>query len=1268
MITPRPGKPNIPELCAGGIDRAVQSIVALWRSLWSGAMGISAPFEVTSDGARRLPKTVLAEALHRELLHEKCLIRFVSPEDRDHLEMALLSGLEPDDDGGKGHAELWLTSQNFQAFDLVQDLLAGQALPADLIYYTARELRRWHGVALSAGTMRAFQNYTVRLRSWFAADRDSSSQHYRMFLLRTQLESHDATLAAHPEELSPDAYFDLVSAIGWLQPAAMPGEVEMRVSDFDAAVLVNRYFGLPTSIQGFDSMFGGSGLLLVDAPQAALVRNADSAESAQPIGGRTILITGPYGTGKSTLTLQMAIEVARKGGVTLIAAMEQTPEECLFSLEALGVSTRSKSFDTVHEIRDAMPLLTQPYDGKGVLAFLPIPGPPRGSDSVEKFKVFCSAVEDRLAWLGKFPLRLLIVDPINSVLDEYPLQHRDYHRQQLVALFTAAKRRGVNVWLTCERNNESIEESPFEENIADTVLRLAIDRTAHFERRTIQVRKSRLQREEPGQHFVTMKPSEGIRIYPSSATIARRAYQDSSRNQSRPPTQINVEGIDRILGPGALLRGDIIALNGPPGSSRTLVGVHFLFGSDPRPAGAANCASLLVSDATEEKMQALVELAAQHRADTKTAKSAWQIRLCPILSGLVEPSQILELINDSILRANRENCPIDRVMVSDLSRWETGMPLIAEDPAFGTALFSLLRRWGATGLLLADYVAGEKVSTLSDLVVNAADCVLEFSKLEFRGQVRQLVRATKSHHMAHRRDAFELIVDRGGVHLETYGALLRKDETGNVRAVNVRLFLHSDSPHHQDFNDRLVGSIRTSLTDAVVAEQWLHYDPEIFGLAASSAVDEVQVMQLDEFQLPQPTSPDIEKRFVTFESESAGASQNDYLDRLSRRIRIPGTRTLFAVPFYENISLMAFHTGRLREAVKAKDAKVLDRAIGPSGLASSGQRLQDLFNLQGEQAWEWLRKRAVEWEKKSDNHVFFSCPLAQRETIETYNCLFFEMLQAYKPIPEASDCKLSTWLSGHQVKKAAQAFRDLCYRSHRREQQFFETSHPESGKRKLRTFTQGESGEQGPVVWRHWYNTLSQMMWDLPDKERSAIVVQPLFDNKTTAGEWYLVVPAYSAAPELAWQIIRMVTAPDRELQRIYRGVGLPTRQSYYREPARKAAPGQMSPFFHVDRSTLRELVSQAFQRSQFPCYQEFSETISAHLQRILELPPQSLSAIEEQINDIVDNLVESIQYIQESVVCRSCRARKSPSSTGIESENAFPMAPSPALIQSLKQ
>ena len=776
------------------------------------------------------------------------------------------------------------------------------------------------------------------------------------------------------------------------------------------------------------------------------------------------------------------------------------------------------------------------------------------------------------------------------------------------------------------------KDPPFEENIADTVLHVVATGRGNSLRRSIEIRKSRLQREEPGRHDLIMTQEKGLQIFPSSASVARTAAAASTRTIGpRGIVAIGIDGIDRLLGRGGVRSGDLIALDGSPGSSRTLVGMHFLFVLDNRAeSDDNNPKSLFISDAGYGTIYSELELVKQQRwiRPIYGVKEMKDIVICSMLADSVEPSQILQAIKDEFEKARKEKRRIDRVLLADVSRWEKKQEEGHRDDTFGHALMALLRSYGSTCVLLSDYINGDQTSVVRDAIVNGADCILKFERMEFRGQLRHFIRGTKTREMTHLRDSYEMVVARGAVNVRSSGVLLRKDHSGNVHPVKIRLFLHADSPHHYEFNARLVGSIKTSLADAIVEEQWSHYDPEMFRLSAASAVDEVQVMQLDEYQLPNGADPDdVQQKFFVFRPDQIDGSTHDFgqlVERLGKRILTKDGCGYIAAPFYQNISVLACHKERMQLAAERINSSILE-----------------IDKLTGTEAWFHLQKLAQSWESQGKEYLFFSCPFAQSETVETYNCLFFEILLTFRK-PTEGDCQLTDWLKQPEAKTAAHIFRDLCYRSHRHERDYFQRRAKTSEGSNLRVFSKEvDSNEHGPVFWRHWYNTLSEMMWDLPATERSAISVKPLPDNVTSAGEWYLAVPAYSAAPELAWQIIQMITSPDRELQRIYHGVGLPTRESYYRHSTPTTPASLVSPFFHIPRTLLRSLVDGAFQRSTFPCYQKMTETISAHLQQILELPAstdQDGTLITDQVDGIIDHLLESLEYIRDSTSCKTCR------------------------------
>ncbi len=159
---------------------------------------------------------------------------------------------------------------------------------------------------------------------------------------------------------------------------------------------------------------------------------------------------------------------------------------------------------------------------------------------------------------------------------------------------------------------------------------------------------------------------------------------------------------------------------------------------------------------------------------------------------------------------------------------------------------------------------------------------------------------------------------------------------------------------------------------------------------------------------------------------------------------------------------------------------------------------------------------------------------------------------------------------------------------------------------------------------------------------RSLVEVQPLFGGVTTAGDWYLSIPAHSASPEIGLDLIKNLAAPEREMQRLQLGVGLPTRETFYAPPVRGEDPRAgppVSPYFRLTRPQLGELVDKAIRRSRFHCYERFASAISAHLQSILEIPDGAW--LEQEIERSLTSLVSNIDFLRESTHCDGCSVAK---------------------------
>jgi ABC-type glycerol-3-phosphate transport system substrate-binding protein len=650
-----------------------------------------------------------------------------------------------------------------------------------------------------------------------------------------------------------------------------------------------------------------------------------------------------------------------------------------------------------------------------------------------------------------------------------------------------------------------------------------------------------------------------------------------------------------------VMAGDVLVMRGPAGSFKTELGLYFLFGSDHH-RGTATSSSLFVAARDNE-----YTIQDTLRRNTPSSSNlAKPIRICALPKGYVDPGYILRTIEKEFDRAQLENEPIDRVLVDDVSYWDMSCPLVRADPAFGDTLVELVRRRGATGLFICGEVSEEMESTVQRPVVNNADCEIVLTRFMYHGIDRVNLRVLKTRGMRHLRESYEVTFDprSSEVVVRRNSSLLRLSATGEVEQIKVRLFLHAENQAQIDYNSQIQHYLQSVLSrDAEIeTETWIDIG-DVGRLSASSAVNELQVLHVDEFQLTSASRiPQETRALYEFPNVLWGEEREwkDFVPRLTENID-RGGGNFVAVPFYENISLLAFRENKV------------DRGI-----------LKD---------WEKLAKACAEWEAEDADSLFFEFP---RGTAENYNCLFIEILLslAQPTIWQNFRCQLVKWLCSDKAIAAAVIYRRLCRRAYT--------------KAKLKDRNRGGFRQAAPpvdvsvnpdaVVWRHWYNTLAQMMENPELQDPFGIKVVALPGGFTIAGEWYLALPAYSAAPDVGLEIIKQMTTREAEMERLQLGIGLPTRQTYYLSGGDHALPeSPLSSNMEMSMDELHTLISTAFQRSAFGCYPKASRIIARALQRIIEIPDMEEDAIIEGIARILQNLEASINFLLRDESCADC-------------------------------
>jgi KaiC/GvpD/RAD55 family RecA-like ATPase len=459
------------------------------------------------------------------------------------------------------------------------------------------------------------------------------------------------------------------------------GAFELRAEYFDAEYLMVHLFGMPTSIRGLDQLFGGGGIILAEGVDG---------QSEDDVTGRVILVRGRSGLGKSLLCLQIALEVAKKGGVGWVCPLEQSPTDSLYSLEAtfhrdmngVRVLVGVAGAATLEEVRTK---------ALGALVLVPT--------IKSSMADFLESLVETAARMRSFDLKLLVVDPVNSV--RHIGESWQDIRAQLVDAFDKIKNMRVNLVLVGEEDeNGRSEELEFMEKVCDTSVRLSVESRDLYSRKFFEIRKSRLQREHRGKHPYSIVSGEGYVIQPSTAAVAAR-IRNRRVQRGAESNRFGVPGLDNILGPTALAVGDVIVLAGAQGCWRREMGMAFLLGKEGparRIMQERQAAPLLVgfgrSGASLRAM--LNEDYMMDLSRGKGAKNPGDVRVLGLPPGYLNPGHVFQKLEVEFAELRRAGFAVDRVLVDGVGSLEGLFPLLAEDSAFPGILVEFFRRQRVT--------------------------------------------------------------------------------------------------------------------------------------------------------------------------------------------------------------------------------------------------------------------------------------------------------------------------------------------------------------------------------------------------------------------------------------------------------------------------------------------------------------------------------------------------------------------------------------------
>ncbi|HEY9772035.1 MAG TPA: circadian clock protein KaiC [Coleofasciculaceae cyanobacterium] len=267
--------------------------------------------------------------------------------------------------------------------------------------------------------------------------------------------------------------------------------------------------------------------------------------------GRTTLVAGTAGSGKTIFSSQFLIEGIKRGENGVFVTFEEPPKSLRKNMLGFDWDIQQWEAENKWIFVDAspldrnMPLISGEYDLDPLIS--------------------------RLEYaITKVNAKRVVMDPLSSVFSYVP--DVSQVRAVLFKLAQILREMEITAIFTCERTIDygAISRYGIEEFVADNVI---IMRNALLEdkrRRTIEILKYRGVSHQHGEFPFTIVPNQGIVVIPFATDVLK------SKSSNQRITTGNEE-LDRMCG-GGWFQGSIILVSGATGTGKTLMATEFIGG------------------------------------------------------------------------------------------------------------------------------------------------------------------------------------------------------------------------------------------------------------------------------------------------------------------------------------------------------------------------------------------------------------------------------------------------------------------------------------------------------------------------------------------------------------------------------------------------------------------------------------------------------------------------------------------------------------------
>ncbi|MBN1177780.1 MAG: circadian clock protein KaiC [Anaerolineae bacterium] len=443
--------------------------------------------------------------------------------------------------------------------------------------------------------------------------------------------------------------------------------------------------------------------------------------------GRTTLVSGTAGSGKTVFAAQFLAEGIRKFGEPgVFVTFEETPEDIRRNVSSLGWDVAA-------------------WEAAGQWAFVDA-SPQLGEDTVFSGSYDLGALLARIEHaVNKVSAQRVAMDSLGAVFSRFG--DTAIVRHELFRVASALRKMGVTSVMTAERNREygDVARYGVEEFVADNVIILRNVLDSEKRRRTVEVLKFRGTSHQKGEFPFTILTERGIVVIPLSAIELKQRSSNVRITSGNP-------ALDQMCG-GGFFRDSILLVSGATGTGKTLMVTEFVAG------GVRNDERCLLF-AFEESREQLFRNAVGWGVDFERFEEEGRLKV------VCEYPEVTSLEDRLIsMKAAIHAFKPNRVAVDSLSALER-VSTIRGFREFVISLTSFIKHQEIAGLftnttptlLGGESVTEAHISTLTDSII-----LLRY--VEMYGEMRRGLTVLKMRGSQHDKDIREFSIDSDGMHI-----------------------------------------------------------------------------------------------------------------------------------------------------------------------------------------------------------------------------------------------------------------------------------------------------------------------------------------------------------------------------------------------------------------------------------------------------------------------------------------------------------------------